>query len=169
MPSTTKSTISRKPCSCSPSEQTSLENRVQGDLYNQVLLDSRSTCPSRSCSMPGAPSSVQAGAGKHDHAGALRRTGEHFQPGMDSVDNPTRAPPPFRYDFLPFRPDQDVRFRKRLSGGDDPQLAKAQESKGEIILTEMIKDQEIHGIEKRKKMRQDLLFWFPSVMFGSTF
>jgi hypothetical protein len=65
--------------------------------------------------------------------------GEHFEPGMDSVDNPTTQHL-LHSDtiFFLFDPTKDVRFRARLHSGD-PQLAEgARVQRQEIILTEMI-------------------------------
>jgi hypothetical protein len=66
--------------------------------------------------------------------------GEHFEPGMDSVDNPTTRHL-LHSDtlFFLFDPTQDVRFRQRLEGTEDPQLSKGSRvQRQEILLTEMI-------------------------------
>ena len=120
------------------------KTELQGELYNQILLDGMLI------NLP-KPFMFSVTPAEHhpDYAQAkekMSRTlvlydnaGEHFEPGMDSVVNPTTQHL-LHSDaiFFLFDPTKDVRFR-RLLKADDPQLAKgARVQRQEIILTEMI-------------------------------
>ncbi len=121
------------------------KTELQGELYNQVLMDNMLINLPRPFLFTVTP------AEHHPQYEVVRESmsrtlvlydnaGEHFEPGMDSVDNPTTQHL-LHSDtiFFLFDPTKDVRFRKRLSGGLDPQLAaKARVQRQEIILTEMI-------------------------------
>lgn len=120
------------------------KTELQGELYNQVLLDSMLINLPKPFMFTITPSE------HHPDYEAVREkmsrtlvlydnAGEHFEPGMDSVDNPTTQHL-LHSDtiFFLFDPTKDVRFR-RLLESDDPQLAEgARVQRQEIILTEMI-------------------------------
>ncbi|MBN2452007.1 MAG: FHA domain-containing protein [Lentisphaeria bacterium] len=121
------------------------KTELQGELYNQVLLDSMLINLPKPFMFTVTPSEHHP-----DYEGVRERmsrtlvlydnAGEHFEPGMDSVDNPTTQHL-LHSDtiFFLFDPTKDVRFRSRLTGSDDPQLADgAKVQRQEIILTEMI-------------------------------
>jgi len=120
------------------------KTELQGELYNQVLMDSM---------LVNLPKPFMFSITPSEHHPAyeevrekMSRTlvlydnaGEHFEPGMDSVVNPTTQHL-LHSDaiFFLFDPTKDVRFR-RLIESDDPQLAKGSRvQRQEIILTEMI-------------------------------
>ena len=120
------------------------KTELQGELYNQVLLDGMLI------NLP-KPFMFSVTPAEHhpDYEEVRERTsrtlvlydnaGEHFEPGMDSVDNPTTQHL-LHSDtiFFLFDPTKDVRFRRKISS-EDPQLAKgARVQRQEIILTEMI-------------------------------
>ncbi len=121
------------------------KTELQGELYNQVLLDGMLI------NLP-KPFMFSITPAEHhpDYEEVRERTsrtlvlydnaGEHFEPGMDSVDNPTTQHL-LHSDtiFFLFDPTKDVRFRRRIRGSEDPQLARgARVQRQEIILTEMI-------------------------------
>lgn len=120
------------------------KTELQGELYNQVLLDSMLI------NLPKPFMFTMTPAEHHPDYEAVRErmsrtlvlydnAGEHFEPGMDSVDNPTTQHL-LHSDtiFFLFDPTKDVRFRARLDS-TDPQLAEGSRvQRQEIILTEMI-------------------------------
>jgi len=120
------------------------KTELQGELYNQVLLDGMLINLPKPFLFTVTPSE------HHPEYEAVRErmsrtlvlydnAGEHFEPGMDSVDNPTTQHL-LHSDtiFFLFDPSKDVRFRARLRSAD-PQLAEgARVQRQEIILTEMI-------------------------------
>ncbi len=120
------------------------KTELQGELYNQVLLDSMLI------NLPKPFMFTVTPAEHHPQYEEVRakmsrtlvlydNAGEHFEPGMDSVDNPTTQHL-LHSDtiFFLFDPTKDVRFRARLHSAD-PQLAEgARVQRQEIILTEMI-------------------------------
>lgn len=121
------------------------KTELQGDLYNQILLEGMLINLPRPFMF-----SVRPAEHHPDYEQALEKTsrtlvlydnaGEHFEPGMDSVDNPTTQHL-LHSDtiFFLFDPTKDVRFRDRISDNPDPQLAKGSRvQRQEIILTEMI-------------------------------
>lgn len=129
----------------SPDELVALrKTELQGELYNQVLLDGMLI------NLPKPFMFTITPAEHHPHYDEVRNrmfrtlvlydnAGEHFEPGMDSVDNPTTRHL-LHSDalFFLFDPTQDVRFRQRLNA-EDPQLAKGSRvQRQEILLTEMI-------------------------------
>jgi len=120
------------------------KTELQGELYNQVLLDGMLINLPKPFMFTVTPSEHHP---QYEEVRAkMSRTlvlydnaGEHFEPGMDSVDNPTTQHL-LHSDtiFFLFDPTKDVRFRARLSS-DDPQVAEgARVQRQEIILTEMI-------------------------------
>jgi hypothetical protein len=120
------------------------KTELQGDLYDQVFLDNMVV------NLPKPFMFSLTPADHHpDRDGVQRRmsrtlvmydnAGEHFEPGMDSVDNPTTQHL-LHSDtvFFLFDPTKDVRFRRRLTG-TDPQLSiSSRVQRQEIILNEMI-------------------------------
>jgi hypothetical protein len=120
------------------------KTELQGELYNQVLLDGMLINLPKPFLFTVTPSE------HHPQYEEVRErmsrtlvlydnAGEHFEPGMDSVDNPTTQHL-LHSDtiFFLFDPTKDVRFRARLRSAD-PQLAEgARVQRQEIILTEMI-------------------------------
>ncbi len=150
-----------------PNELVSLrKTELQGDLYNQVLLDNMLINLPKPFMFTVTPAehhprykqvleSMSRTLVLYDNAG------EHFEPGMDSVDNPTTQHL-LHSDtiFFLFDPTKDVRFRKRLSGSDDPQLAaSARVQRQEIILTEMInRIKKYTGLRSGRKCAKTLLF-----------
>jgi len=121
------------------------KTELQGELYNQVMLDGMIINLPKPFMFSITP------AEHHPHyrdvCHKMSRTlvlydnaGEHFEPGMDLVDNPTTQHL-LHSDiiFFIFDPTKDVRFRNRLKGVNDPQLFKgARVQRQETILTEMI-------------------------------
>jgi hypothetical protein len=121
------------------------KTELQGELYNQVLLDSMLINLPKPFMFTITPSE------HHPQYEEVREkmsrtlvlydnAGEHFEPGMDSVDNPTTQHL-LHSDtiFFLFDPTKDVRFRQKLTDVPDPQLAEgARVQRQEIILTEMI-------------------------------
>jgi hypothetical protein len=120
------------------------KTELQGELYNQVLLDSMLI------NLPKPFMFTMTPAEHHPDYEAVRErmsrtlvlydnAGEHFEPGMDSVDNPTTQHL-LHSDtiFFLFDPTKDVRFRARIES-TDPQVAEGSRvQRQEIILTEMI-------------------------------
>ena len=121
------------------------KTELQGELYNQVLLDNMLINLPRPFMFTVTPSEHHPRYNEVKES--MSRTlvlydnaGEHFEPGMDSADNPTTQHL-LHSDtiFFIYDPTKDVRFRKRLIGVDDPQLSmNARVQRQEIILTEMI-------------------------------
>ncbi len=121
------------------------KTELQGELYNQVLLDNMMI------NLPKPFMFTVTPAEHHPKYQEVREkmsrtlvlydnAGEHFEPGMDLVDNPTTQHL-LHSDtiFFLFDPTKDVRFRRLISGVNDPQLdSKARVQRQEIILTEMI-------------------------------
>ncbi|MCK5803846.1 MAG: FHA domain-containing protein [Lentisphaeria bacterium] len=121
------------------------KTELQGELYNQVLLDSMLINLPKPFMFTVTPSE------HHPDYETVREkmsrtlvlydnAGEHFEPGMDSVDNPTTQHL-LHSDtiFFLFDPTKDVRFRQRLADSSDPQLEEGTRvQRQEIILTEMI-------------------------------
>lgn len=129
----------------SPDELVALrKTELQGELYNQVLLDNMLINLPKPFMFTITPAEHHPDYDEVRHK--MFRTlvmydnaGEHFEPGMDSVDNPTTRHL-LHSDtlFFLFDPTQDVRFRQRLDS-EDPQLAKGSRvQRQEILLTEMI-------------------------------
>ena len=128
-----------------PDELTTLrKTELQGDLYNQVLLDGMTI------SLPKPFMFTVTPAEHHPEYERVRdrmsrtlvlydNAGEHFEPGMDSVENPATRHLLHSDTFLfLFDPTKDARFRARLESAD-PQLAKGvRVQRQEILLTETI-------------------------------
>lgn len=142
------------------------KTELQGELYNQVLLDNMLI------NLPKPFMFTVMPAEHHPRYEEVRSTmsrtlvlydnaGEHFEPGMDSVDNPTTQHL-LHSDtiFFLFDPTKDVRLRKRLADVDDPQLeAGARVQRQEIILTEMInRIKKYSGLKASRKSAKTLLF-----------
>ncbi len=141
------------------------KTELQGELYNQVLLDNM---------LINLPSPFLFNVAPAEHhpmyeevKDSLSRTlvlydnaGEHFEPGMDSVENPTTQHL-LHSDtiFFLFDPTKDVRFRRRIKGVEDPQLsAAAKVQRQEIILTEMInRIKKYSGMRSGQKSRKTLV------------
>ncbi|MBP5641241.1 MAG: FHA domain-containing protein [Victivallales bacterium] len=142
------------------------KTELQGDLYNQVLLDNMLINLPKPFIFTIMPSEHHPRYAevceKMSRALVLYdNAGEHFEPGMDSVDNPTTQHL-LHADticFL-FDPTKDVRFRKYLNGIKDPQLdAHARVQRQEIILTEMInRIKKYSGLKATRKTAKTLLF-----------
>ena len=140
------------------------KTELQGELYNQVLLDGMLI------NLPKPFMFTVTPAEHHPRYEEIREkmsrtlvlydnAGEHFEPGMDSVDNPTTQHL-LHSDtiiFL-FDPTKDVRFRSRLNS-EDPQLAAgARVQRQEIILTEMInRIKKYSGMRTGTKIAKTLL------------
>jgi hypothetical protein len=120
------------------------KTELQGELYNQVLLDSMLINLPKPFMFTMTPSEHHPDY--EEVRERMSRTlvlydnaGEHFEPGMDSVDNPTTQHL-LHSDtiFFLFDPTKDVRFRARIDS-TDPQVAEGSRvQRQEIILTEMI-------------------------------
>lgn len=141
------------------------KTELQGELYNQVLLDNM---------MINLPKPFMFTVTPAEHhpkylevKEKMSRTlvlydnaGEHFEPGMDLVDNPTTQHL-LHSDtiFFLFDPSKDVRFRRRISGVDDPQLAASSRvQRQEIILTEMInRIKKYSGMRSSKRSGKTLI------------
>jgi hypothetical protein len=141
------------------------KTELQGELYNQVLLDNmliNLPKPFMFTVMPAEhhPKYEQIVKSMSRTLVLYDNAGEHFEPGMDSVDNPTTQHL-LHSDtiFFLFDPTKDVRFRKRLSGGTDPQLAaRARVQRQEIILTEMVnRIKKYSGIKSGRKAAKTMI------------
>ncbi len=120
------------------------KTELQGELYNQVQLEDMMVNLPRPFMFTLTPAEHHP---RYEKVKAkLSRTlilydnaGEHFEPGMDSVDNPTTHHILYSDScFFLFDPTKDARFRRRLRG-EDPQLSKGNRvQRQEILLTEMI-------------------------------
>ncbi len=141
------------------------KTELQGELYNQVLLDNMLI------NLPKPFMFTVTPAEHHPKYQEVREkmsrtlvlydnAGEHFEPGMDSVDNPTTQHL-LHSDtiFFLFDPTKDVRFRRLLPDSDDPQLsAKARVQRQEIILTEMInRIKKYSGLRSGRKTGKTLI------------
>ena len=141
------------------------KTELQGELYNQVLLDNMLI------NLPKPFMFTVTPAEHHPRYEQVRdsmsrtlvlydNAGEHFEPGMDSVDNPTTKHL-LHSDtiFFLFDPTKDVRFRKMLAGSTDPQMAAtARVQRQEIILTEMInRIKKYSGMRSVRKSAKTLL------------
>lgn len=131
-----------------PSDQDELvalrKTELQGELYNQVMINDMLINLPKPFMFSISPTE------HHPEYEKIRQrmsrtlvlydnAGEHFEPGMDSVDNPTTQHL-LQSDtiFFLYDPTKDIRFRNRLSGAD-PQIARgAKTQRQEVILTEMI-------------------------------
>lgn len=140
------------------------KTELQGELYNQVLLDGMLINLPKPFMFSVTPSE------HHPEYEAVRErtsrtlvlydnAGEHFEPGMDSVDNPTTQHL-LHSDtiFFLFDPTKDVRFR-RLVNSDDPQMTRgARVQRQGIILTEMInRIKKYSGMRAGVKSRKTLM------------
>ena len=141
------------------------KTELQGELYNQVLLDNMLINLPRPFMFTVTPSEHHP---RYEEVKErMSRTlvlydnaGEHFEPGMDSADNPTTQHL-LHSDtiFFIFDPTKDVRFRRRLTGVDDPQLSiNARVQRQEIILTEMInRIKKYSGMHKAERSRKSMV------------
>ena len=142
---------------------------LQGELYNQVILDGMVTNLLKPFMFSITP------AEHHPDYEAVRErisrtlvlydnAGEHFEPGMDSVDNPTTRHLIFSDTiFFLFDPTKDVRFRKLCQGKTDPQLAKGSRvQRQEVLMTEMInRIEKYSGKRRRTKSKKRLIVIVP--------
>ncbi|MFA6815067.1 MAG: FHA domain-containing protein [Lentisphaeria bacterium] len=141
------------------------KTELQGELYNQVLLDNMLI------NLPKPFMFTITPAEHHPRYAEIREktsrtlvlydnAGEHYEPGMDSVDNPTTQHL-LHCDtiFFLFDPTKDVRFRKLLKDKKDPQLAlHSRVQRQEIILTEMInRIKKYSGMRAGKKSDMTLM------------
>lgn len=156
--------------SSDPDELVALrKTELQGELYNQVILDGMVTNLLKPFMFSITP------AEHHPDYEAVRErisrtlvlydnAGEHFEPGMDSVDNPTTRHLIFSDTiFFLFDPTKDVRFRKLCQGKTDPQLAKGSRvQRQEVLLTEMInRIEKYSGKRRRSKSKKKLIIIVP--------
>lgn len=156
--------------SSDPEELVALrKTELQGELYNQVILDGMVTNLLKPFMFSITP------AEHHPDYEAVRErisrtlvlydnAGEHFEPGMDSVDNPTTRHLIFSDTiFFLFDPTKDVRFRKLCKGKTDPQLAKGSRvQRQEVLLTEMInRIEKYSGKRRRSKSKKRLIIIVP--------
>jgi len=156
--------------SSDPDELVALrKTELQGELYNQVMLDGMVTNLLKPFMFSITPAehhpdyeNVRARISRtlvlYDNAG------EHFEPGMDSVDNPTTRHLIFSDTiFFLFDPTKDVRFRKLCQGKGDPQLSKgARVQRQEVLLTEMInRIEKYSGKRRRSKSNKKLIIIVP--------
>ncbi|MBR0459778.1 MAG: hypothetical protein IJJ26_11130, partial [Victivallales bacterium] len=142
------------------------KTELQGELYNQVLLDNMLINLPKPFMFtitpePHHPRFDEVRASMSRTLVLYDNAGEHFEPGMDSVDNPTTQHL-LQSDtiFFLFDPTKDSRFRKRLQNVEDPQLnTKAKVQRQEIILTEMInRIKKYSGLKSSAKSAKKLLF-----------
>lgn len=153
-----------------PDALVSLEKtELYGEMYNQLLLDDMETHLPKPFMFSVTPAEHHP-----DYENALKRmsrtlvlydnAGEHFEPGMDSVDNPTTQHILYSDTlFFVFDPTKDARFRARCQGSKDPQMAKgARVQRQEILLTEMInRIQKYTGASPRSKTDRPLIILVP--------
>ncbi len=145
------------------------KTELQGELYNQVLLDSMVTNLPRPFMF-----SIKPGEHHPEYEKVrqqMSRTlvlydnaGEHFEPGMDSVENPTTRHILYSDTiFFLFDPTKDVRFREKCIGHEDPQLAKgARVQRQEVLLTEMVnRIEKYSGKKAAKKSSKTLIILVP--------
>ncbi len=120
------------------------KTELQGEMYNQARLDGMPVSLLKPFMFTITP------AEHHPAYETIRQrisrtlvlydnAGEHFEPGMDSVDNPATRHLIFSDTiFFLFDPTKDTRFRKHCSDRNDPQLSKgARVRRQEVLLTEM--------------------------------
>ncbi|OPZ26773.1 MAG: Glycogen accumulation regulator GarA [Lentisphaerae bacterium ADurb.BinA184] len=145
------------------------KTELQGELYSQVTLDGMVVHLLKPFMFSLTPAEHHP-----DYAHVRERVsrtfvlydnaGEHFEPGMDSVDNPTTQHLMYSDTiFFLFDPTKDVRFRERLHGNPDPQLAKgARVQRQEVLLTEMInRIEKYSGKKRRSKSAKTLIILVP--------
>ena len=153
-----------------PDELVSLQKtELHGELYNQVVLDSMTTQLPKPFLFSITPAehhpdferareNISRTLVLYDNAG------EHFEPGMDSVDNPTTQHVLYSDTvFFLFDPTKDVRFRARCDNNEDPQMAKrARVQRQEVLLTEMVnRIQKYSGQRSREKSNRPLVIIVP--------
>lgn len=145
------------------------KTELQGELYNQVILDGMVTNLLKPFMFTITPAEHHP-----DYENVRERisrtmvlydnAGEHFEPGMDSVDNPTTRHLIFSDTiFFLFDPTKDVRFRKLCEGNPDPQLSKGSRvQRQEVLLTEMInRIEKYSGKRRRSKSHKKLIIIVP--------
>ena len=145
------------------------KTELQGDLYNQVLLDGMPVNLLKPFMFSITPAEHHPDYEKVRER--ISRTlvlydnaGEHFEPGMDSVDNPTTRHLIFSNTvFFLFDPTKDARFRKRCAGRPDPQLSKGSRvQRQEVLLTEMSnRIEKYSGKRSRRKSDKNLVIIVP--------
>ncbi len=145
------------------------KTELQGDLYNSVVLDGMPVNLLKPFMFSVTPAEHHPDYEKVRER--ISRTlvlydnaGEHFEPGMDSVDNPTTRHLIFSDTvFFLFDPTKDARFRKRCLGKADPQLSKgARVQRQEVLLTEMNnRIEKYSGQRGRGKLKKTLVIIVP--------
>ncbi|MBQ6472481.1 MAG: hypothetical protein IJJ33_10890, partial [Victivallales bacterium] len=142
------------------------KTELQGDLYNQVQLDNMLINLPKPFLFSIAPE--QHHPRYEQIRESMSRTlvlydnaGEHFEPGMDSVDNPTTQHL-LHSDtiFFLFDPTKDTRFRQRLKDVPDPQLIPGTRVQRQgIVLTEMMnRIKKYSGMKSGAKSCRTLVF-----------
>ena len=156
--------------SSDPEEIVSLEKtELHGEMYNQLLIDDMLTHFPKPFMFSVSPSEHHPYY--EDAVKRMSRTlvlydnaGEHFEPGMDSVDNPTTQHILYSDTVLfVFDPTKDARFREKCKGSKDPQMKRgARVQRQEILLTEMInRIQKYTGTSRRQKSERPLIVIVP--------
>lgn len=153
-----------------PDELVALQKtELHGELYNQVTLDGINTQLPKPFMFSITPAEHHP---DYEHAReSISRTlvlydnaGEHFEPGMDSVDNPTTQHVLYSDTvFFLFDPTKDVRFRARCKKSRDPQMDKtARVQRQEVLLTEMTnRINKYAGGKSREKSNRPLVIIVP--------
>ena len=142
------------------------KTELQGDLYNQVQLDNMLINLPKPFLFSISPEQHHPRYEKIRES--MSRTlvlydnaGEHFEPGMDSVDNPTTQHL-LHSDtiFFLFDPTKDARFRQQLKNVPDPQLTPGTRVQRQgIVLTEMInRIKKYSGMKSGSKSCRTLVF-----------
>ena len=145
------------------------KTELQGELYNQVVLDAMIT------NLPKPFMFTVKPAEHHPEYDKVREkmsrtlvlydnAGEHFEPGMDSVENPTTRHILYSDTiFFLFDPTKDVRFRELCTECRDPQLARgARVQRQEVLLTEMInRIEKYSGKKAASKSTKNLIVLVP--------
>ncbi len=145
------------------------KTELQGELYDQVILDGMVTNLLKPFMFSITP--AEHHPDYENVRDRISRTlvlydnaGEHFEPGMDSVDNPTTRHLIYSDTiFFLFDPTKDVRFRKRCVGRDDPQLSRGSRvQRQEVLLTEMTnRIEKYSGKRRRSKSNKRLIIIVP--------
>ena len=153
-----------------PDRKTALKKtELQGEMYNQVRLDNMLVNLLKPFLFTLRPSEHHPDYENVRHR--VSRTlvvydnaGEHFEPGMDSVENPGTQHLMYSDTvFFLFDPTKDSRFRKRLGHQTDPQLSKeSRVQRQEVLLTEMNNRIEKYtGKQHREKSDKTLVIIVP--------
>ncbi|MFO7821721.1 MAG: FHA domain-containing protein, partial [Lentisphaeria bacterium] len=145
------------------------KTELHGELYNQVVVGGINTQLPKPFMFSITP--AEHHPDYEEVREKISRTlvlydnaGEHFEPGMDSVDNPTTQHVLYSDTvFFLFDPTKDVRFRARCTGSRDPQMDKtARVQRQEVLLTEMTnRIQKYTGGRSRNKSNRPLVIIIP--------